>query len=215
MRFCVGLGGKGNAFVRCASYENGVVFNTSGKWTYQALPMTAIEEKILSLAKFVMSFQRAFVERCYGADYQVTWDANLLHHVVGPISDAVYSAHSDYSPLLCSLTCAQKFNIERDIYLPTRDEMQVFTIYCSNYNNNSTDYCNSITYTYNQKQLGQLNLVPEVSIYKCLVPKHWESSTRSALTKFWHRGLGSINVFVLRDYLLYQGMDPFSKSQWI
>jgi hypothetical protein len=114
--------------------------------------MTTMEEKILSLAKFVMSFQRAFVERCYGADYKVNWDANLLHHVVGPISDAVYSAHSDYSPLLCSPTRAQSVNIERDIYLPTRDEMQVFTIYCSNYNGSCTDSCNTITYTYNKKK---------------------------------------------------------------
>jgi hypothetical protein len=160
MRFCVGLGGKGNAFVRCSSNEDHAIFTTGGKYTYHALPLSTMEEKILSLAKFVMAFQRAYVERCYGSDYKVTWDANLLHHVVGPITAAVYSAHSDYSPLLCSPTHDHLVHIDRDVYLPTREDMQVLTVYCSNYNSNknSKQSCTTITYKFNNKKIQSVNL---------------------------------------------------------
>jgi hypothetical protein len=83
--------------------------------------MNNMEDKILSLAKFVMGFQRAFVERRYGSDFKITWDANLLHHVVGPISNAVYGAHSDYSALLCSRDKKQLTHVHGDVYLPSRE----------------------------------------------------------------------------------------------
>jgi hypothetical protein len=62
MRFCFGLSAKSNAYVRCASPEEGAVFTTGDKDVYHALPMNNMEDKILSLAKFVMGFQRAYVE---------------------------------------------------------------------------------------------------------------------------------------------------------
>jgi hypothetical protein len=95
--------------------------------------MTNMEEKILRLAKFVMSFQRSYVHRVYGEDYKVTWDANLLHHVVGPISAAVYGAHSDCSPLLNSIPKNEYQHVHDDVYLPVPGEMQVLTIHYSNY----------------------------------------------------------------------------------
>jgi hypothetical protein len=75
-----------------------------------------------------MSFQRAYIERLYGSDYLVTWDANLLHHVVGPITKAVYGAHNDYSALLCSRATDNYTHVDNDVYLPSRDNMQVLTI---------------------------------------------------------------------------------------
>jgi hypothetical protein len=112
-----------------------------------------MEDIILSLAKFVMGFQRAFVERRYGSDFKITWDANLLHHVVGPISNAVYGAHSDYSALLCSRNKKQLTQVQ----LLSQDDMQVLTIYCSNYNENQNE-CTNITYTYNDKKIGSAKL---------------------------------------------------------
>jgi hypothetical protein len=106
MRFCVGLGGKSDAYVRCSSSEKGAIFTTSGRYMYHTLPLHEMEARIIRLAKFVMSFQKSFVHRFYGGDYKVTWDANILHHVVGPIANAVYGYHSDCSPLLNS-TSAQ------------------------------------------------------------------------------------------------------------
>jgi hypothetical protein len=157
MRFCVGLGGKNNAYVRSSAHDAGAVFTTASRFTYETLPMSKMEEKILSLAKFVMSFQRAYVERLYGADYVITWDANLLHHVIGPIANAVYSAHSDYSPLLCSLNNADYTHVDGDVYLPIRDHMQVLTIYCSNYQPNSEESCTRITYYHDKKKLVPLH----------------------------------------------------------
>jgi hypothetical protein len=122
--------------------------------------MTAMEEKILKLAKFVMSFQKAYIKRLYGLDFQVTWDANLLHHVVAPIADVVYSAHSDYSPLLCSLNNDYNTQVvnDSDVYLPNQDNMQVLTIYCSNYHSSGSDYCTTITYSYGKKKIDSANL---------------------------------------------------------
>jgi hypothetical protein len=122
--------------------------------------MTAMEEKILKLAKFVMAFQKAYVERLYGSDFQVTWDANLLHHVVAPIADAVYSAHSDYSPLLCFLKNDYNTHVvnDSDVYLPNRDNMQVLTIYCSNHLSSGSDHCTTITYSYGKKKIDSANL---------------------------------------------------------
>jgi hypothetical protein len=125
MRFCIGLGGKTKAYMRCSLPEDAAVFTTTGKFTYEALPCTMMEDRILSLARFVMSFQKAYIERLYGSDYLVTWDANLLHQVVGPITEAIYSAHNNYSPLLCSRSKDNYIHIDRDVYLPTRDNMQV------------------------------------------------------------------------------------------
>jgi hypothetical protein len=103
LKFCAGLGGKHDAFVRCSSPEDHAVFTVGGRCLYHALkPLSQIEEKILSLLRFIMGFQKSLVQKLYGSDYKVTWDCNLLHHVVGPIAAAVYGAHSDYSPLLCS-----------------------------------------------------------------------------------------------------------------
>jgi hypothetical protein len=116
-----------------------------------------MEEKILSLARFVMSFQRAYIERLYGSDYLVTWDANLLHQVVGPITEAVYGAHNDYSALLCSRSKDNDIHIERDAYLPTRDNMQVFTIHYSNYDNMG-EPCTSISYFHDKKRIGSCSL---------------------------------------------------------
>jgi hypothetical protein len=118
-----------------------------------------MEEKIISLARFVMSFQRAFVERWYGNDYCVTWDVNLLHHVVGPIAAAVYSAHSDFSPLLCSLNSTESVHIHKDMHLPERDEMQVLTIHCSNAVLSDKDIGPlSIKYTYDGLSIGSATL---------------------------------------------------------
>jgi hypothetical protein len=159
MRFCCGLGRKSEAYVRCSSPEDQAIFTTSGRFTYHALPITDMEEKILSLARFVMSFQRAFVERWYGNDYCVTWDVNLLHHVVGPIAAAVYSAHSDFSPLLCSLNSTESVHIHKDIHLPERDEMQVLTIHCSNAVLSDKDIGPlSIKYTYDGLSIGSATL---------------------------------------------------------
>jgi hypothetical protein len=159
MRFCKGLGGKADAYVRCSSSEPGAIFTTARKYTYKALGHTAMEETILSLARFVMKFQRAYVERLYGSDYRVTWDANLLHHVVGPIHDAVYGAHSDFSPLLCSLNKDDSVNVHNDIYLPEREQMQVLTIY---YSNHPTDCAKNTTtkmrYTFNDQSIGSFSM---------------------------------------------------------
>jgi hypothetical protein len=153
MRFCVGLGGKQNAFVRCASREEGAIFTTCGRFTYHVLPLSEMEEKIMKLSRFVMAFQRAYIKRLYGSDFQVTWDANLLHHVVAPIIDAVYGAHNDYSPLLCSMNDDHNTHVFDDVYLPTRNNMQVLTIYCSNYKSAHNDSCATMTYSYNDKKL--------------------------------------------------------------
>jgi hypothetical protein len=111
MRFCRGLGGKQEAYVRCSSNDRGAVFTSGGRHVYHALPMTEIEEKIVSLAKFIMAFQKAYVEYNLGTDFHVTWDSNLLHHVVGPIAKAVYKPHSDYSRLLCTLSDDEKTHV--------------------------------------------------------------------------------------------------------
>jgi hypothetical protein len=159
MRFCVGLGGKQNAFVRCSSQEPGAIFTTGGRFTYHVLPLSEMEQKILNLSRFVMGFQRAYIERLYGSDFQVTWDANLLHHVVAPIIDAVYSAHNDYSPLLCSMNEDHNTHVFDDVYLPTRNNMQVLTIYCSNYRSAHNDSCcATMTYSYNNKKLDSAKL---------------------------------------------------------
>jgi hypothetical protein len=157
LRFCAGLAGKNNAFVCCSSHEKQAIFTTGGRNTYHANPLSRIEERILKLAKFVMSFQKAYVQRLLGFDYKVTWDANLLHHVVGPITEAVYGAHSDFSPLLCSLMKDRYKHVENTSYLPTREEMQVLTIYCSNYRI-SDGSCTSISYTYHDKLIGSASL---------------------------------------------------------
>jgi hypothetical protein len=110
--------------------------------------MSDMEKRILSLAKFVMSYQKAYVEHAFGSDYKVTWDANLLHHVVGPITKAVYKSHSDYSPLLCSLPTDDELqHAQKDVYLPYQEQMQVLTIFCSNYDT-KTERCTKITYRY-------------------------------------------------------------------
>jgi hypothetical protein len=50
MRFCVGLGGKKNAYVCCSSPEENATFTTAcGKYMYHALPSTRMEKKIFSL----------------------------------------------------------------------------------------------------------------------------------------------------------------------
>jgi hypothetical protein len=159
MRFCLGLGGKSEAYVRCSSSEDDAIFTTAGRFTYYALPLSDMEEKILSLARFVMSFQRAFIERLYGYDYFVTWDVNLLHHVVGPIAAAVYGAHSDFSPLLCCLNKTESVHIHKDVHLPERDEMQVLTIYGSNAIPSVKEKGTlSIKYTYGGSSIGSANL---------------------------------------------------------
>jgi hypothetical protein len=159
MRFCVGLGGKSDAYVRCASTEPDAIFTTGGRNIYHALPMTDFEEKIIRLAKFVMSFQRSFVHRVFGDDYRVTWDANLLHHVVAPIASAVYSAHSDCSPFLNSTTKKAYVHIHEDVYLPTRGDMQVLTIHYSNYDENSDGSpCTTLTYTRDGDHIGSAAL---------------------------------------------------------
>jgi hypothetical protein len=159
MRFCRGLGGKSDAYVRCSSHEDEAIFTTAGRFTYHALPLTDMEEKIISLACFVMSFQRAFVESLYGNDYCVTWDVNLLHHIVGPIASAVYSAHSDFSPLICSLNKKESVHIHKDVHLPVRDEMQVLTIYCSNAIASIKDKGSlTIKYTYDGSSIGSATL---------------------------------------------------------
>jgi hypothetical protein len=154
MRFCVGLRGKGDAYVRCSSAENGSIFTTGERNMYHTLPMTDMEEKILRLAKFVMSFQQSYVHRIYGDDYKVTWDANLLHHVVGPIAAAVYNAHSDSSPLLNSASKDEYQNVQENVYLPVRGEMQVLTVHYSNYENVDDGHCTTITYTCNDEFVG-------------------------------------------------------------
>jgi hypothetical protein len=156
MRFCKKLGGKTDAYVRCSCSEEGAIFTTAGKFTYKALGPTVMEEKIFSLAHFVMKFQRAYVlERLYGNDFMVTWDANLLHHVVAPIQAAVYNAHRDFCPLLCSLNKDDNVNVHNDVYLPEREQMQVLTIH---YSNHSTDCANNVTtkvrYTYDGNSIG-------------------------------------------------------------
>jgi hypothetical protein len=128
--------------------EDNAVFTTGGRFLYHALPMSNMEERILSLARFVMSYQKAYVEHAFGSDYKVTWDANLLHHVVGPIAKAVYKAHSNYSPLLCSLPKDKTLqHAQKDVYLPYCEQMQVLTIFCSNYDS-ETERCTKITYSY-------------------------------------------------------------------
>jgi hypothetical protein len=117
MRFCVGLRGKQEAFVRCSLNDKGAIFTTSQRSVYHAEPLSNMEEKILSLARFGMSFQKAFVEKLFGEDYIVTWDSNLLHHVVGPIHAAVYGGHSDFSSLLCSTKEKTKLHVHNDVYL--------------------------------------------------------------------------------------------------
>jgi hypothetical protein len=161
MRFCMGLGGKSDAYVRCSSMEECAIFTTGGRFTYYSLPMTKLEEKIMRLARFVMSFQRSYIHRVYGDDYKVTWDANLLHHVVAPIASAVYSAHSDCSPFLNSPNTSVYHHVHEDVYLPTRGEMQVLTIHYSNYNTtkeDDTDFCTTITYTHNDDHIGSARL---------------------------------------------------------
>jgi hypothetical protein len=146
LRFCAGLGGKSKAYVRCASHEEQAIFTTSGRFTYNSVPMSNVEEGILELAKFVMLFQKAYVERLWGSEYKFTWDANLLHHVVGPITESVYGAHSDFGPLLCSLSDDSYKHVHERSFLPTREEMQVLTIYYSNYTT-SNDTSTAISYT--------------------------------------------------------------------
>jgi hypothetical protein len=97
MRFCARMGGKKEAYIRCSLKEPGAVFTTASHHVYHVLPMTDIEDRIMSLAKFIMSFQKALDEYIMGTDFQVTWDCNLLHHVDAPITKAVYKSHSGYS----------------------------------------------------------------------------------------------------------------------
>jgi hypothetical protein len=160
MRFCVGLRGKQEVFVRCSSNEEGAIFTTSQRSVYHAKPLSNMEEKILSLARFVMSFQKALVEKLFGEDFIVTWDSNLLHHVVGPIHAAVYGAHSDFSSLLCSTKEKTKLHVHNDVYLPQREEMQVLTIFCSNYQTEckNNDYCTSLSYTFKDSIIGSETL---------------------------------------------------------
>lgn len=159
MRFCLGLGGKSEAYVRCSSTEEDAIFTTAGRFTYHTMPLTDMEERIISLACFVMSFQRAFVERLYENDYRFTWDVNLLHHVVAPIAAAVYNAHSDFSPLLCSLNSTDSVHIHKDVHLPERNEMQVLTIHCSNaVSLQEQDGLLSIKYTYDGLSIGSATL---------------------------------------------------------
>jgi hypothetical protein len=95
------------------------------------------------------------VEKLFGEDFIVTWDSNLLHHVVGPIHAAVYGAHSDFSSLLCSTKEKTKLHVHNDVYLPQREEMQVLTIFCSNYQTEcNQDYCTLLTYTYKDSIIG-------------------------------------------------------------
>jgi hypothetical protein len=166
MRFCVGLGGKQDAYVRCSCTERDAVFTTARKYVYHTLPMTEMEEKILSLARFVMSYQKAYVEYAVGSEYKVTWDSNLLHHVVGPIANAVYKAHNDYSPLLCSFPSDDKKlqHVHKDVYLPLRDQMQVLTIFCSNYDPDS-ERCTKIAYKYDDGSLIGTAHIPSREIH--------------------------------------------------
>jgi hypothetical protein len=166
MRFCVGLGGKQDAYVRCSSTERDAVFSTAGRNLYHTLPMTEMEERILSLARFVMSYQKAYVEHAIGCDYKVTWDANLLHHVVGPIANALYKAHNDYSPLLCSFSSDQKKlqHIHKDVYLPYREQMQVLTIFCSNYYIHN-ECCTKIIYRYDNGSIIGTAPIPSRGIH--------------------------------------------------
>jgi hypothetical protein len=63
MRFCVGLGGKQDAYVRCSCTERDAVFSTAGRNLYHTLPMTEMEERILSLARFVANVVSKSIRR--------------------------------------------------------------------------------------------------------------------------------------------------------
>jgi hypothetical protein len=72
--------------------------------------------------------------------------------VVGPIAKAVYKAHSDYSPLLCSLPTDDELqHAQKDVYLPYQEQMQVLTIFCLNFDA-TTECCTKITYRYEDDQ---------------------------------------------------------------
>jgi hypothetical protein len=45
LRFCKGMGGKHEAFVRCSCSEENAVFTTGGRHLYHALPMSDMEKK--------------------------------------------------------------------------------------------------------------------------------------------------------------------------
>jgi hypothetical protein len=113
-----------------------------------------------------MSYQKAYVEHAIGCDYKVTWDANLLHHVVGPIANAVYKAHNDYSPLLCSFSSDPKKlqHIHKDVYLPYREQMQVLTIFCSNYDIHN-ECCTKIIYRYDNGSIIGTAPIPSRGIH--------------------------------------------------
>jgi hypothetical protein len=185
LQFSAGLGGKQNAYVRCSSSEKDAVFTTAGgRHLYQCLPWTYIEEKIVALAKFVISFQNAYVQKQFGNDFRITWDVNLLHHVVGTIVQSVYGAHSDYSPLLCSLPEDFDDNnrqyVQPNAYLPNREEMQVLTIHYSNNDQNGitteNDICTTISYSHDGQPIGSvrsetgMEIQPEKQILPCCEP---------------------------------------------
>jgi hypothetical protein len=113
-----------------------------------------------------MSYQKAYVEHAIGCDYKVTWDANLLHHVVGPIANAVYKVHNDYSPLLCSFSSYPKKleHIHKDVYLPRREQMQVLTIFCSNYDIHN-ECCTKIIYRYDNGSIIGTAPIPSREIH--------------------------------------------------
>jgi hypothetical protein len=83
----------------------------------------------------------------------------LLHHVVGPISAAVYGAHSDCSPLLNSFPKNEYQHVHDDVYLPVPGEMQVLMIHYSNYKSAvKDDHCTMITYTCDDELVGSAPL---------------------------------------------------------
>ena len=158
LAFMVGDKGKERAFVRnastCTEYPTPVVIGK--KTVYAAEPLSPVEEEILSIANSIAEMQYDHVKKRCRRDYKITFHCNLIHTVVGALSDSVYAPHSDYGQLLCTADNAADYqHVESDKWLPKRDEMQVITLVISNSQKTSST---ELVYTDGSSKLATIPL---------------------------------------------------------
>lgn len=161
LKFLAGIRGKNDLYVRCSNNEQApFAVGKTRTAIYPSQTMDKCEEKITNLARFVMKFQRCYVQSLVGSDFLVTWDVNMLHYIVGPIKNAVYAAHNDSSPLLCSPSNTTRTHVVDVAHLPLMDEMQVLTMYWTNLDDDldSSQYNIDMNYYFFEKKIAQLPL---------------------------------------------------------
>ena len=155
-----GLGGKDGAFVRVCStrISGGAEFVVAKQHMYPSAPTVDKQETELMVCanKVLRTLFDTLQEINPHMEITDTLLADTSQGLVASIAKAGYSAHNDFTEMICLNVNEKKLEVSPNVFLPTQDNLIILTLVMSN--DNEADTCYLEITNKDGKKIGEIPL---------------------------------------------------------